>query len=268
VQPAAAVFMIVPAGFLLYLVVWIALSPVDSIFVNTFIPTGATLANFADAVVEVRIFRYIGNTLLVAAPTAVFVPVVCFPAAMWLARARPGRSRSALTAIQVVSVTGGMHALVPLYIVFRRLHLIDTYVPLIIVAVAHTVPFAVFTMRAFLMEVPESLAEQAALEGVSRFRYTAKILLPLSRPVITTSMLLGFLNAWNGFLVPLLFLNDDTRYTISVKLYGLVGTIAQANPRWGVYTAASIVNMAIILVLFFAARKHLGETALAYASED
>ena len=87
--------------------------------------------------------------------------------------------------------------------------------------------------------------------------------MPLSIPVVSVAAIQGFLGAWNGFLVPLLFINDDTRYTISVKLTSLVGTIASGSPRWNLFAAASVMNVLLLGLLFVRFRGALGRTALA-----
>ena len=92
--------------------------------------------------------------------------------------------------------------------------------------------------------------------------YMVRILFPLSLPVVTTAVMVAFLNAWNGFLVPLLFLNDDSRYTISIKLYSLIGSIASGNPKWNLFAAASIVNVTLLSLIFWRFRRPLQHTAL------
>ncbi len=271
-EPLLVAVLVLSSGLLLYLVVWVSVSPLDSIYVNHLIPSAPTLRWFSEVVRQERIFTYFGNSLSVALSAALLLPVICFPAAYRLTWAEEHgerrRSRRILTAIQVMAFTGGIHALVPLYILFRYLRLIDTYVPIVLVAIAHTVPVALFATRAYLLGLPRSLEEQALLYGMPRHAYITRILLPLSGPVVLTTMIMAFLNAWNSFLVPLLFLNDDRRYTISVKIYDFVGTIGAANPRWGLFAAASLINMVIIGILFAIIRRRLGSTLLSQVDPE
>jgi multiple sugar transport system permease protein len=99
------------------------------------------------------------------------------------------------------------------------------------------------------------------------FSYMVRILAPLSRPVITTSVMVAFLAAWNGFMAPLLILSDDTKYTISVKLFSFVGSIASGTPKWNLFAAASIINGLIIMLLFLRFRRPVQATDLEEVEE-
>ena len=91
--------------------------------------------------------------------------------------------------------------------------------------------------------------------------------MPLSRPVIFTTMIVAFLGAWNGFLPALLFIRDDFKYTIGVKIYTFVGSIASGSPQWSVFAATSVVNMLILVLLFMLMKKYGGSTALSELEE-
>ena len=76
-------------------------------------------------------------------------------------------------------------------------------------------------------------------------------------------MIYTFLNAWNGFLAPMIFLNDDAKYPLSVKLYTYVGKVSSGNPKWGLFSAASILNLIIVFALFSSLRRPLFQSVLA-----
>ena len=169
--------------------------------------------------------------------------------------------------MQSLSATGGMHSLIPLYALFRSLGLLDSYVPVVIVYLFHAAPFSLFTTSAFLDKLPRGLEEAALLEGASASARFFRIVLPLAMPAVATSAMIAFLAAWNGFLVPLLFLGDDSMYTIGVKLHSFVGSLASGSPAWNRFAAASIVNLAIVGILFLRFRKPLAGNALSEHSE-
>jgi ABC-type glycerol-3-phosphate transport system permease component len=250
-----------------YALSWLSLSPLGTVFLDRLMPQSATLRAYHQVIRAEQIGRYFGNTALVAVLTAVLVPLITFPAATALAGQRTGTSSSILTTIQATAVVGGMHALIPLYVMFRGLGLIDTIFPLIAIYVGHSLPFAVFAMTGYLRGLPASLRETAVLEGATRSVYTWRILAPLSLPVITIAAVHGFRSAWNAFLVPLLFLNDDARYTISVKLYSFVGSVGSANPRWDLFAAASVINLALVAVVLARVRRPLQTTDAAEQTE-
>jgi multiple sugar transport system permease protein len=98
--------------------------------------------------------------------------------------------------------------------------------------------------------------------------YIFRVQLPLSLPAIGTTAMIAFLSAWNGFLAPLVFLDDDARYTVAVKLHAYVGSIASGAPKWNRFAAASIMNIAIIGILFWRFKRPLTKTSLADHNED
>jgi multiple sugar transport system permease protein len=257
-----SVLMILSCAVLLYLVLWMSLSRVSAVYVDTLLPRFLSFSSFVRIFIDEGILRYFLNTLLVAAATAAIIPLVSFPAATYLARSRPSFSSGVLTFVQVMGIVGGMHSLIPLYAIFRTLGLIDSYVPLVLVYLTHSLAFSLFTMRSYLISIPNSFWENARIEGMRPVSFMVRILFPLSLPVVTTAVMVAFLNAWNGFLVPLLFLNDDSRYTISIKLYSLIGAIASGNPKWNLFAAASIVNVALLSIIFWRFRRPLQHTAL------
>jgi ABC-type glycerol-3-phosphate transport system permease component len=247
---------------LLYIVGWMSLSKLSSSYVDSPLPLFPTLGNFRRIVVEENILRYFGNTLVISLTTGILIPLVSFPAAYYLSHQSRRFSGSFLTFVQIVGITGGMHSLIPLYSLFRALGMLNSYPPLVLVYLAHAAAFALFTMKSYLDSVPDSLRENAEIEGMSAPAYILKVLLPLSLPVISTAIMVAFLSAWNGFLAPLLLLSDDSKYTISVKLYTLVGGLASRSTRWNLFAAASLINVAFIAVLFLPFRRPVQRTGL------
>jgi multiple sugar transport system permease protein len=152
--------------------------------------------------------------------------------------------------IKGIGIMTGIHSLIPLYAMFNGLNLINSYLPLVLIYLFHSIAFSVFTIKTYLDHLPAGLQETALLEGMKPAAYLLKVLFPLSWPVIATSVMISFLNAWNGFLAPLLFLNDDAKYTISIKLYSFVGSIGSGEPQWNLFAATSVVNLGFIIILF------------------
>ena len=108
--------------------------------VDAFLPSPASLAPWTRVLRDEHIGRHFLNTLAVALPTALLVPLVVFPAASWIARRDRRASRFVLLAVQVVGMSGGLHMLIPLFWLFRQAGLIGTYVPLVLVYLLHALP--------------------------------------------------------------------------------------------------------------------------------
>jgi len=246
---------------------WLSFSGVDAVTFDSLLPPAAGLRAYKLAFGSEQILRYFYNSFLVAMVTAAALPLIAFPAAWVIARGRGRTGALILASVQLVGTVSGMHALIPLYIIFRSLGVINTYIPLILIYLEHSFVFSLFTMSAFLRNMPPSLREAAVLEGAGHFYYLSRVLMPLSRPVIFTTMIVAFLGGWNGFLPALLFIRDDFKYTIGVKIYTFVGSIASGSPQWSVFAATSVVNMLILVLLFMLMKKYGGSTALSELEE-
>jgi ABC-type glycerol-3-phosphate transport system permease component len=147
--------------------------------------------------------------------------------------------------------------MIPVFVLFRYLGMIDTFWPLIIPAWLAS-PFFAFMFRQFFAQVPEELIEAARMDGASNFRIYWQMMLPLSGPVIAIVAIFTFMSTWNDFLAPLIYLNSPENRTLALAL-------AQFNGQYGVrdahlLMAASFVTMLPCILLFFAAQKYFVES--------
>jgi len=262
VRIIAVITAIISSAIIVYMLVWVSFSAADVVYVDRLFPRFFTGDNFRQVIQNQDVLRSFGNTAVLAFSTAILTPLITFPAAFWIVRRRTKTGEASLIGVQMLTVIGGMHTLIPLYWIFRQAGLIGSYIPLIMIYVAHTVPFAVFTIVSFLRSVPQSFRDSALLEGMSAFGYLRKVLLPLSAPAIGVSMMAAFIGAWNSFLAPLIFLTDDSTYPIALTFYNLVGTIGSAAPRWGLFAAASAINIVAVLAVMIPATRSLTRTDL------
>lgn len=256
------------ASVLSFCILWMAFSGLSIAFVDSLIPRFFTTKNFYKAFVEDGLGLALANTLYVSAMTAAFVGIVAFPAAAWLADRPRAKAAIFFVALQALSSAGGVHSLIPLYDLWRRLGLLGGYAPVVLVYLYHSIPVALFAMTEFMRDQPLSFKDAARLEGLGTLGYLWRIQLPLAMPAIGAAAMIAFLSAWNGFMAPLVFLDDDASYTIAVKLHAYVGSIASGSPRWNLFAAASIVNIGIVGVLFRFFKKPLATSALSDQAED
>jgi multiple sugar transport system permease protein len=144
--------------------------------------------------------------------------------------------------------------MIPLFILFRGLGWIDTLLPLIVPAFFGNA-FFIFMFRQFFTQVPEALVEAARLDGCGYLGIWWRIMLPLCRPVIAITAIFTFMFAWNDFLGPLIYLHDESHYTLAIALNSFrtqYGGVSEVN----LLMAASLVTMLPCVVLFFVAQKH------------
>ncbi len=150
--------------------------------------------------------------------------------------------------------------LIPQYLLFKEMHWLDTYLPLIVPAYFGGGAFNIFLMRQFIMSIPFDLDEAAKIDGASSFRVLWQIIVPLCKPAIATMATLGFIGFWNSFLAPLIFLNSPQKYLVAVGLrYFNVGAAqgsAAARPQDHLLMGAALMVALPCLVLFFLAQKY------------
>lgn len=151
----------------------------------------------------------------------------------------------------------GQVTMIPLFVLFRTLGMIDSFWPLVLPAFFAS-PFFVFMFRQFFAQIPEELLEAAKIDGCSHWRIYWQIMMPLSTPVIAIVAIYTFLGAWNDFLGPLIYLSSPENRTISLALNSFKGQYGNTDAH--LLMAASVVCMAPCVILFFAAQKYFVES--------
>jgi ABC-type glycerol-3-phosphate transport system permease component len=147
--------------------------------------------------------------------------------------------------------------MVPLFVIFRRLGWLNSFLPLT-VPTFFGIPFYIFLLRQFFMTIPEELSAAARIDGAGEFRILFRIILPLARPALIVVGLFAFINAWNDYLGPLIYLNDEASYTLSLGVESLrrsllyVGTTALAYPY--LMAVSTIVTLPILVAFLFGQR--------------
>jgi len=142
--------------------------------------------------------------------------------------------------------------MIPQFIIFRTLGMVDTWAPLIVPSWLGVYAFYIFLCRQFFMTLPRELDEAAKIDGASYFTIYWRILLPLSKPVLASVGVFSFLNRWNDFLHPVIYLTDQTKYTLSL---GLALFRDYNGIQWHWLMAASIVIMLPCLLVFFVSQR-------------
>jgi multiple sugar transport system permease protein len=211
------------------------------------IPKPMVWKNFADAVTTIKFFTFLKNTLIVTIISTIGVIISAPLAAYSLARINwKGRNILFIITIAVMMIPGQV-TMVPLFIIFSKLNLVGTFAPLILPKF-FGVPFYIFLMRQFFKQLPKSLEDAARIDGASEFQIYKKIMFPLCQPAVLTISLFQFMNSWNDFLGPLIYLNDESKYTLQL---GLQQFKQAYNTQWNLLMAASILIALPIIVLYF-----------------
>ncbi|MDN7242095.1 carbohydrate ABC transporter permease [Planococcus sp. N028] len=165
----------------------------------------------------------------------------------------PFKGKNVLFAIVLATMMiPGFVTLIPQYVLFAKLNWINTYYPLIVPAFFGSA-FNIFLLRQFYMTIPTELIEAAKMEGAGHFYIWWKIGLPLTKPAIATVAIFSFNGAWNDFLGPLLYLNDENLYTLQIGLQVFKG---QMSTQWNYLMAGSLLVLLPVILIFFFFQKY------------
>ncbi|MBI2939370.1 MAG: carbohydrate ABC transporter permease [Chloroflexi bacterium] len=193
------------------------------------------------------------NTMLVELGAVTGTLVTASLVAFAFARLRyPGRDFWFTVLISTMMLPG-IVTLVPHYVIFKTLGWVDTLLPLTVPAWFGGGAFNVFLIRQFFMTIPLEFDEAARVDGASSFWIYARILVPLSRPVLITVGILSFVHHWNAFLEPLIYLNSTVNLTMAV---GLRLFRNQFTGEWNLMMAAATTMVVPIIVLFIFAQRY------------
>ncbi len=206
---------------------------------------------FDDAWFDYRIVPALVNSLGVAALSTGLGLLLTVPAGYAFAKLR-FRGRERLLQLLVASlVVPGQVAMLPLFLIFKELGLVNTYAGVILPSLAGI--FAVLFVRQATLSIPDEMIDAARLDGAGEMRIFAVIVLPLLAPITVTLALFMFLGSWNDFLWPLIILADQHRYTLPVA----VAAIAREHAADAeLMMAAAVVTTLPVLVLFLALQRY------------
>ncbi|KOU00940.1 carbohydrate ABC transporter permease [Streptomyces californicus] len=214
----------------------------------TWIPEHPTLDNFRQAFDEQPLLQAAANSLIAAVSAALIAVVIATPMAYVMARHR-GRLASAATGWVVVSQAFPfVLVIIPLFLVLKNLHLINTLAGLVLVYVVWSLPFALWMLAGYVRAVPAELEEAAAVDGAGRVRTLVSVVAPLLAPGLVATALFAFITAWNEFFFALVLLKTPKEQTLPVVLTHFLG--AEGVADLGPLAAAAFLATLPSLVLF------------------
>jgi multiple sugar transport system permease protein len=181
--------------------------------------------------------------------------VSCSLAAYAFARLR-FRMRGTMFGFMIATMMLPHHAvLIPQYIIFNKLGMVDSYWPLILPKFLATEAFFVFLIVQFMRGLPRELDEAARIDGCGPFRIFWSIVLPLTRPALITTAIFTFIWSWNDFFTQLIYLFDPEKFTITLALRNFVDQ--SSTSAYGPMFAMSVISIVPIVLFFFAFQRYL-----------
>ncbi len=205
-----------------------------------------TLKNFRTVFVNQHFLRYLKNSVIVAVTAVSISLLLGLPAAYAIAR---NNMKKVALFILVARLMPGISFLMPWYIIFSRLHLMDSYIALILSHILIALPLTIWTMEPYFRSLPLEMDESAMIDGATRTKTFCRIILPLSVPGIVTATTLSFIFSWNNFMFSQVLSRQKTR-TLPIAVNNF---LSYASVDWGGVMAAAVFIMlpAIVITMIF-----------------
>lgn len=215
------------------------------------------ISNYIDAWVKYPFETYFKNTILVVAFTTIGNVFSASLTAFGFARIKfPGRNALFMILISTMMLPFQVK-IIPLFQFYKSIGWLNSLLPLIVPTFfAAASPFFVFLMRQFFLSIPEDLADAARIDGCGYFNIYLRIFLPLTKPAMVTVALFSFMDNWNDFFMPLIFINSNQYKTLSLGLAGMTG---QYVSDWHIIMAASVFTVLPCIIVFLLAQKYFVE---------
>lgn len=236
--------------FPIYWMVTASLKTLDEVFLfpPSWWPKELQWQNYREALTFMPFGRYALNTILVTSANVVGTVLSCSLVAFAFARLRAKARDVMFLFVLSTMMLPPQVTMIPVYILFQRLGMVDTYWPLTLPAFFATSPFSIFLLRQFFMTVPKELDEAALIDGCSYFGIWWRVLLPAAKPALLTVALFTFTAHWNDLLGPLIYINSYEKLTLALGLANFRAMYG-ATP-WHLLMAASIVVVAPCLLVY------------------
>jgi len=214
--------------------------------------TEPTVKPYTDLLEGLRYGRFMWNSLIIAVITTTGTIFFCTLAGYALAKHRfPYKNALFMFLLSTLLIPGTV-LLVPGFLLMRDFGWLDTYLPLIIPGM--TGAFGIFLARQFISGIPDDLIDAARIDGCSDFRIYWQVILPLSKPLIATLAILTFLYNWNNFISPLIYLLDESKFTLPLGLSLLQGRYTKME---NIQMAGAALAIIPVLILFFVFQKQI-----------
>jgi len=219
------------------------------------IPNPVHFQNYVDLFTIAPMWLYLYNSTKISVLSVVGVCLSSSLAAFAFARMR-FRGRDGLFVLLLATMMiPGQVTIIPTFVVIRALGWIDTHAALIVPNFFGSA-FSVFLIRQFYRTIPEELVAAAKIDGAGFFRIYWSIFIPLGMPVMATVAVFNFLWSWNDLFGPLIYLNDQSKMTVTQGLTLLVGRAGTGGGRWGIIMAGALLGVVPVLVLYFVGQKY------------
>ena len=258
---SAGLYALLAGGALLFCIplLWCvsaAFKDVQSVFrvPVEWIPRPLNTGNFREAWQVLPFPRFVVNTLIVTCFAVVGQVVSASLVAYGFARFNFPGKRILFVLVLSTMLLPAQVTMIPVFIIWQKLGLVDTFAPLTIPAYLGGGAFTIFLLRQFYLTIPRELDEAAMIDGCSYFGIWRHIILPLSRPALITVLLFAFMANWDDFMSPLIYLHSQEKLTVSIGLRLFQDQYGQTNLP--LLMAASVLHITPVVIIFLIGQRY------------
>nr|WP_317348102.1 carbohydrate ABC transporter permease [uncultured Blautia sp.] len=250
----------------LYPMVWLILSSFKSneeLFANTWgLPSALEITNYVTAIVQGKIGRYFINSVTTSIASVVICVVLASMVSYAITRMQWKLSKMVLRLFLLGMMIPMYATIVPLFSIFNKLDLLNTYISVIIPHVVFGFPMAIFILAGFMEGIPRELEEAAVMDGANIYQIFGKIIAPITKPSIVTVAVITFIDAWNDLLIPQIFLTSSEKMTLPVGLTEFEGL---HTTNYVASIAAVVITVIPSIVVYGILHKNIMEGMVAGA---
>jgi len=234
----------------------ISLRPADRLLSTSLeiIPKNASFNNYVALFTERPFLLWLVNSTFVALVVTFTGVVLASTCGYAFSRYNFFAKKLGLLSLLVTQMFPATMLLLPMYIMLVNLHLINTYLGIVIMYSATALPFCIWQMKGYYDTIPTSLEEAATIDGCNQFEAFFKIILPLAAPALVITALFSFMAAWTEYVVAAQILQDTEMWTLPI---GLKSFESNMGSEWGLYGAASVIVTIPVVILFLSLSRWL-----------
>ncbi len=242
--------------FPIYFLVAAAFRPGQALYSTNLqlVPTAVTTDNFSHMLNDTPMLTWLKNSLIVSLATTVLSVCLATPAAYAFSRWNfPGRN-GILSLMLALQAFPAILALIAIFVIFKEFHMLDTLWGLVLAYSSGGLVFAIWNTKGYFDTIPTELEESARVDGATATQTFLQVILPLARPVIAVTALLGFMAGWGEYIMAQTVLFSDEKYT---SMVGLIGLQTDYSQPWGYFAVGAIFAMVPVMALFMFLQKNL-----------
>ena len=246
------VFFMLPTVFVFYWMITLSLKPQveATAFPPHFFWFSVTFKGYVDVFAKNPFLLYTWNSLVVATGSTLLALIVGLPCAYSIAH---WRQRGLALIVLVARIIPGISYLIPWYILFRNLKMVDTYLALILTHLVVGLPIVIWVMIGFFEDIPPELREAAMIDGCTDYGAFWRVAVPLVKPGVVATGILSFIFSWNNFLFSVILAGRNTR-TLPIAVFNMIG---YEEINWAPLAAAATLITLPVIILTLIIQRHI-----------